>query len=169
MATANKNLSAYDNSAFPKANEYAFGIVVSEWNDEITEGLYRGAYECLVDCGVKTENIARFNVPGSFELINGAYRLHQLNHFDAIIVIGCVIEGETRHFDFVCDGVTQGIAALNHTFKVPTIFCVLTDRNKEQSLARSGGLLGNKGVEAAVTALKMVEFKPVNNQPKPLV
>lgn len=158
MATANKNLSNYDKNTMPNASQMRFGIVVSEWNEEITEGLYNGAYETLVDLGVLPENIVRENVPGSFELPFGAKLILENDRVDAVIAIGVVIQGETKHFDFVCHGVTQGIVELNHHYSAPTIFCVLTDMNIEQSRARSGGEHGNKGVEAAVAAVKMVDL-----------
>ena len=159
MATENKNLSNYDKNTIPNAAGRKFGIVVSEWNEQITEGLYKGAFETLIDCGALEQNVLRYNVPGSFELIHGAARLlKSAINFDAIIVIGSVIKGETMHFDFVCDGVPQGIKDLNVQYDIPTIFCVLTDNNMQQSLDRSGGKHGNKGVEAAVAALKMLDF-----------
>jgi 6,7-dimethyl-8-ribityllumazine synthase len=158
MATENKNLSQYDKSTLPNVASRRFGIVVSEWNETVTEGLFKGAYDTLIDCGVSPENIVRKNVPGSFELIYGSKRLLDTNEFDAIIAIGCVIKGETMHFEFVCTGVTHGIAELNRLGKAPVIFCVLTDNTQQQSLDRSGGKHGNKGVEAAVAAIKMVEF-----------
>ena len=115
-----------------------------------------GAIETLKDCGAIDDNILLWEVPGSFELVHAAKRMLDTNEVDAINVIGCVIQGETRHFDFVCQGVTQGIAQLNaEQSKVPIIFCVLTDNTFQQSLDRSGGKLGNKGVEAAITAIKM--------------
>ncbi|WCM43073.1 6,7-dimethyl-8-ribityllumazine synthase [Flavobacterium sp. CBA20B-1] len=156
MATANKNLSEYNKADLIDATELKIGLVVSEWNDKITNGLFQGAYDVLIDCGAKPENIVRWNVPGSFELIFGSKKMHQLEEFDAIIAIGCVIQGETKHFDFVCEGVTQGIKDLNLIYDVPTIFCVLTDNNEQQSIDRSGGIHGNKGTEAAVAALKMI-------------
>ncbi len=159
MATANKNLSEYDKSTMPNASEMRFGIVVSEWNEEITEGLYRGAFETLIDLGVSKANIIRENVPGSFELPFGAKCLLESEKLDAVIAIGVVIQGETKHFDFVCNGVTQGIVELNNSYSTPTLFCVLTDMNIEQSRARSGGEHGNKGVEAAVAAVKMADLK----------
>lgn len=159
MATANKNLSAYDKNTIPDAAQFAFGIVVSNWNGHITEGLYNGAYEALLDCGALAENIDRFDVPGSFELVYGAARLAKLKKYDAIITIGCVIKGETMHFEFVCEGVTQGIKDLNVQAGVPVIFCVLTDNNEAQSLARSGGNHGNKGTEAAITAIHMADLR----------
>lgn len=159
MATANKNLSEYDKSTLPNAKEFKVGIVVSEWNDQVTEGLFSGAKEALLDCGMLEENIVRWNVPGSFELIFGAKRMIEVDEdLDAVIVVGCVIKGETMHFDFVCQGVTQGIKDLNLISEIPVIFCVLTDNNEQQSLDRSGGAHGNKGTEAAVAALKMIEL-----------
>ncbi|RRA95763.1 6,7-dimethyl-8-ribityllumazine synthase [Paenimyroides viscosum] len=156
MATANKNLSEYNKADLIDATELKIGLVVSEWNDKVTNGLFQGAYDVLIDCGAKPENIVRWNVPGSFELIFGSKKMHQLEEFDAVIAIGCVIQGETKHFDFVCEGVTQGIKDLNLIYDVPTIFCVLTDNNEQQSIDRSGGIHGNKGTEAAVAALKMI-------------
>ena len=159
MATANKNLSEYNKSTLPNAKEFKVGIVVSEWNDQVTEGLFSGAKEALLDCGMLEENIVRWNVPGSFELIFGAKRMIEVDEdLDAVIVVGCVIKGETMHFDFVCQGVTQGIKDLNLISEIPVIFCVLTDNNEQQSLDRSGGAHGNKGTEAAVAALKMIEL-----------
>ena len=156
MATENKNLSQYDKATLPNVASCRFGIVVSEWNEVVTEGLFKGAYDTLIDCGVLPDNIVRMNVPGSFELIYGSKKmLDQSPAFDAIISIGCVIKGETMHFEFVCQGVTQGIASLNLLGKAPVIFCVLTDNNQQQSLDRSGGKHGNKGVEAAIAAIKM--------------
>ncbi len=156
MATANKNLSEYNKADLIDATDLKIGLVVSEWNDKVTNGLFQGAYDVLIDCGAKPENIVRWNVPGSFELIFGSKKMHQLEEFDAVIAIGCVIQGETKHFDFVCEGVTQGIKDLNIKYDVPTIFCVLTDNNEQQSIDRSGGIHGNKGTEAAVAALKMI-------------
>ena len=154
MATENTNLSNYDSSTLPNATKFRFGIVVSEWNPQITEGLLKGALDALLDCGVEHSNIKTIHVPGSFELIFGA-KMMQQQHVDAVIAIGSVIKGETQHFDFVCDGVTQGIKDLNILNDVPVVFCVLTDNNLQQSIDRSGGKHGNKGVEAAITAIKM--------------
>ncbi len=159
MATANKNLSEYNKATLPNAKDFKVGIVVSEWNDEITNGLYKGAEAALLDCGMLQDNIVRWNVPGSFELIFGAKKMIEVDEeLDAVIVMGCVIKGETMHFEFVCEGVTQGIKDLNLISDIPVIFCVLTDNKIEQSLARSGGEHGNKGTEAAVAALKMIEL-----------
>ena len=158
MATENKNLSNYDKNTIPNAKDFRFGIVVSEWNEQVTEGLFNGAYTALTDCGALHENIVRWNVPGSFELIFGAKQMHEKLQLDAVIVIGCVIKGETMHFEFVCEGVTQGIKDLNLKYTIPTIFCVLTDNTMQQSIDRSGGKHGNKGIEAAIAAIKMVEL-----------
>lgn len=160
MATANKNLSDYDKTTIPNAKDFRFGIVVSEWNETITEGLYKGAYEALIDCGAKDENIIRWDVPGSFELIYGSKKMQE-HRVNAVIAIGCVIQGQTKHFDFVCDGVTQGIKDLNILHDTPVIFCVLTDNTMEQSIARSGGKHGNKGTEAAIAAIKMAELRRI--------
>jgi 6,7-dimethyl-8-ribityllumazine synthase len=160
MASANKNLSDYDKTTIPNAKDFRFGIVVSEWNDTITEGLYKGAYDALIDCGAKADNIIRWDVPGSFELIYGCKKMQE-HRVNAVIAIGCVIQGETKHFDFVCEGVTQGIKDLNILHDTPVIFCVLTDNTIEQSLARSGGKHGNKGTEAAIAAIKMAELRRI--------
>lgn len=160
MATKNTNLSAYDKATIPSAKPFRFGIVVSEWNANITEGMYQGAIDALIDCGALEENITRWNVPGSFELIYGCkYMCQQRDDLDAVIAIGCVIQGETRHFDFVCEGVTQGIKDLNIQGDIPVIFCVLTDDTMQQSIDRSGGKHGNKGTEAAITAIKMAALR----------
>ncbi|WP_026934846.1 6,7-dimethyl-8-ribityllumazine synthase [Christiangramia echinicola] len=160
MATEGNNLSQYDKDTIPNAKDFRFGIVVSEWNDEITEGLFQGAFDAWIDNGVQKENIVRWNVPGSFELIYGCKKMQEsFEMLDAIIAVGNVIQGETKHFDFVCDGVTQGIKDLNVQTDIPVIFCVLTDNNIEQSRARSGGKHGNKGTEAAIAAIKMAQLR----------
>lgn len=159
MATANKNLSNYDKNTIPNAKDFRFGIVVSEWNDTITEGLYSGAEAALLDCGALENNLVRWNVPGSFELIYGAKKMIETQNVDVVIVIGCVIKGETMHFEFVCEGVTQGIKDLNVQTDVPVIFCLLTDNNEQQSIDRSGGAHGNKGTEAAIAAIKMADLR----------
>ena len=163
MATANKNLSNYDKNTIPSAKNFRFGIVVSEWNPVITEGLFSGAQAALLDCGTLPENIVRWNVPGSFELVYGAKKMIETQNLDAVIVIGCVIKGETMHFEFVCEGVTQGVKDLNIKYDVPVIFCLLTDNNEQQSIDRSGGIHGNKGTEAAITALKMAYLRSQAN------
>lgn len=153
MATT--NLSDYDKTTIPNAKNFRFGIVVSEWNADITENLYLGAEQTLLENGIPTENILRWNVPGSFELIFGCKHMLETQKVNAVIAIGNVIQGETKHFDFVCEGVTQGIKDLNIKYGVPVIFCLLTDNNKQQSIDRSGGKHGNKGVECAIAAIKM--------------
>lgn len=164
MATANKNLSNYDKNALPNASEFRFGIVVSEWNDKITNGLYNGAEAAFLDCGVKAENIIRWNVPGSFELIYGAKKMIETQNVDCVITIGCVIKGETMHFEFVCEGVTQGVKDLNIKSDIPVIFCLLTDNTEQQSIDRSGGKHGNKGTEAAIAAIKMADLRKKSSQ-----
>lgn len=158
MATANKNLSEYDKTTIPNAKGFRFGIVVSEWNETITEGLYQGAHKTLVEQGVLLENIITWHVPGSFELIYGSKKMQEQD-VDAVIAIGSVIQGETKHFDFVCEGVAQGIKDLNVLHDTPVIFCVLTDNNMQQALDRSGGKHGNKGTEAAIAAIKMAALR----------
>ena len=154
MATENKNLSEYDKATLPNAKNFRFGIVVSEWNERITEGLFDGAYGTLIENEVLPENIVRWNVPGSYELIFGSKKMQEQN-VDAVIAIGSVIKGETKHFDFVCEAVAQGIKDLNVLHNVPVVFCVLTDNNLQQAIDRSGGVYGNKGTEAAIVAIKM--------------
>lgn len=159
MATAGNNLSQYKTDNMPDATPMRIGLVVSAWNEQITENMYRGAADTLLENGVLPQNMERLTVPGTFELTYGANVLCQTQKFDAIIVIGCVIQGETRHFDFVCQGVTQGIAHLNAVQNTPVIFCVLTDNTLQQSIDRSGGKHGNKGIEAAITAIHMASLK----------
>lgn len=164
MATANKNLSNYDKKTLPSAKDFRFGIVVSEWNDKITNGLFDGAEAALLDCGAKPENIIRWDVPGSFELIYGAKKMIETQNIDCVITIGCVIKGETMHFEFVCEGVTQGVKDLNVKSDVPVIFCLLTDNTEQQSIDRSGGIHGNKGTEAAIAAIKMAALRKKASQ-----
>lgn len=160
MATAAKNLSSYDISKIPDAKDFRIGIVVSEWNEKITNGLFQGAFDAIIDCGGIKENIVRWNVPGSFELVYGCKKMQEsYDMLDVIIAVGCVIQGETKHFDFVCQGVTQGIMDLNVTHDIPVIFCVLTDNTLQQSIDRSGGKHGNKGTEAAIAAIQMAQLR----------
>ncbi len=161
MATENNNLSNYDKATIPNAKDFRFGIVVSEWNDSITEGLFEGAYETLLENNVDKNKILRWNVPGSYELIYGCKKMQE-QEVDVVIAIGSVIQGETKHFDFVCEAVSQGIKDLNVLHKVPVIFCVLTDNNLQQAIDRSGGKHGNKGTEAAVAAIKMAHLNKAN-------
>ena len=159
MATT--NLSHYDKASIPTAKPFRFGIVVSEWNDTITEGLYQGAYDALIENGVLPNNIIRWNVPGSFELIYGSKKMQE-QMVNAVIAIGSVIQGETKHFDFVCEAVSQGIKDLNVIRETPVVFCVLTDNNMQQAIDRSGGKHGNKGTEAAIAAIKMAELRNIS-------
>ena len=160
MATENNNLSVYDKTTIPNAKDFRFGIVVSEWNPNITEGLFQGAFDALLDCGGIKENIVRWNVPGSFELVYGCKKMQQsFDMLDAVIAIGSVIEGETKHFDFVCQATSEGIKDLNVQSDIPVIFCVLTDNNLQQAIDRSGGVHGNKGTEAAIAAIKMAQLR----------
>ncbi|GAP73407.1 6,7-dimethyl-8-ribityllumazine synthase [Candidatus Symbiothrix dinenymphae] len=158
MATANHPLSNYDPATVPDASGMRFVIVVSEWNGHITSKLRDGAYDTLLKHGAKAENVTVIHVPGSFELIFAAKHAATKLRPDAVIGLGCVIKGETPHFEYVCQGVTQGFAALNAEGDVPYIFGLLTDNNEQQSLDRAGGKLGNKGVEAAITAIKMAKI-----------
>ena len=157
MATANTNLSVYAADEVPSGKNISVALVVSEWNSQITEPLFQAAFDTLIKHGVAPSKISRTNVPGSFELIYGAKHA-QSKGVDVVVVIGSVIQGQTKHFDFVCDGVTQGIKDLNIQSNIPVIFCVLTDNNMQQAIDRSGGKHGNKGVEAAVAALKMAQL-----------
>lgn len=156
---ATKNLSAYDLTSVPSASGMKFGIVVAEWNYEITGALAQGAVDTLKRHGAQDEDIVLKHVPGSFELTLGAQYMAEFTKVDAIIILGCVIQGETRHFDFICQGVTQGITSLNMKYNKPFIFGLLTTDNQQQALDRAGGKLGNKGDEAAVTAIKMLALK----------
>lgn len=157
MATINNNLSIYNLEEIPNSEGMRFAIIVSEWNNHITENLFKGAEETLISCGVKENDIVRVDVPGSFELIYGA-KLASKYNYDSIICIGSVIKGETDHFDFVCNAVSLGIKDLNLQLDTPVIFGVLTDNIEQQAIDRSGGKHGNKGVEAAITAIKMAHL-----------
>ena len=155
MATALSNLSDYNAEEVPNANGLRIGLIVSQWNKEITHALYKGAVETLISHGVKDQDIITFHVPGSFELPFGASKMIDKHAPDAVIVIGSVIQGETKHFDFVCQATAQGVMDLNIQTQTPVIFCVLTDNTLQQAQDRSGGKHGNKGVEAAVAAIQM--------------
>ncbi|MFD0794811.1 6,7-dimethyl-8-ribityllumazine synthase [Mucilaginibacter litoreus] len=159
MATQLKNLSDFSSaSEIPSAESFSFGIVVAEWNAEITNALYQGAYSTLLKYGAKPENIHSFTVPGSFELTTGADLILKNKMVDAVICLGCVIRGETRHFDFICDAVANGVTNVAVKYSKPVIFGVLTTDNQQQAIDRSGGKHGNKGDEAAVTAIKMAKL-----------
>ena len=159
MATAFHNLSDYDFNSVPDASDMRFGIVVSEWNSNITGALLEGAVNTLKMHGVKDENLLVQTVPGSFELTYGSAQMIKSGKVDAVIAIGCVVRGDTPHFDYVCEGTTQGIAHLNATCDIPVIYGLITTNNMEQAEDRAGGKLGNKGDEGAITAIKMVDFK----------
>lgn len=157
MATT--NLSAFENSTLPIEPLGTIGIVVSEWNSPITEALLKGAKNTLLELGYTEKHIVVEYVPGSFELTYGCKAMINTNIVDAIIAIGCVIRGETPHFEYVCQGITFGITNLNIKYEKPVIFCVLTTSNQKQAEDRAGGKHGNKGVEAAITAIKMLQMK----------
>jgi 6,7-dimethyl-8-ribityllumazine synthase len=154
-----KNLSAYDPELVPDASEMRFGIVVSDWNKEITWALLEGAIRTLEKHGATAENIVIKHVPGSFELTLGAQFLAEYDDLDAIVCLGCVIKGETPHFKYISQGVTQGITQLNLEYNLPFIFGVLTTLDQQQAVDRAGGKLGNKGDEAAITAIKMAALQ----------
>ncbi|MBD1394178.1 6,7-dimethyl-8-ribityllumazine synthase [Mucilaginibacter glaciei] len=159
MATQLKNLSDFSTAtAIPDASAFTFGIVVAEWNAEITNALYQGAYNSLIKYGAQEDNIHSYPVPGSFELTTGAELLLKTGKFDAVICLGCVIQGETRHFDFICAAVADGVTNVAIKYSKPVIFGVLTTDNQQQAIDRAGGKHGNKGDEAAVTAIKMAKL-----------
>jgi 6,7-dimethyl-8-ribityllumazine synthase len=158
MATAYHNLSDYDINSVPSAENMKFGIVVSEWNDNITGALLNGAVTTLEKHGAKHDNITVRTVPGSFELTFGAAQMLKRLDVDAVIVIGCVVRGDTPHFDYVCAGTTQGIAQLNAEGDKPVIYGLITTNTMAQAEDRAGGKLGNKGTECAITAIKMVDY-----------
>ena len=159
MGTGLINLSDYNPDDVPRADDMIFGIIVSEWNSDITSALLEKAIDTLTSRGAGKDNILVKYVPGSFELTLGAQLMAENEDLDAIICLGCVIQGETRHFDFICQGVTYGITDLNMNYNMPFIFGVLTTGNMEQALDRAGGKHGNKGEEAAITAIKMVALQ----------
>jgi 6,7-dimethyl-8-ribityllumazine synthase len=159
MGTGLKNISEYKPGDIPWAEDMIIGIVVSEWNSGITSALLDSAVKTLISKGAEKENIIVKYVPGSFELTLGAQLMAENSDLDAIICLGCVIQGETKHFDYICQGVTHGITTLNMEYNMPIIFGVLTTDNMEQALDRAGGKYGNKGEEAAITAIKMVALQ----------
>ncbi len=158
MASVLHHLSDYDVSSVPDASNMCFGIVVAEWNAEITDALLQGTVSTLEKHGALPENIHVKTVPGSFELVYGAHQMTLNGGYDAIIILGSVIRGETPHFDYICQGVTYGITRLNATSEIPVIYGLLTTDNWQQAKDRSGGRLGNKGDECAVVAIKMAKF-----------
>src|SRR5450759_2175359 len=157
MSTA--NLSVYDPESVPNASKMRFGIVVSDWNQNVTWSLLEGSVKTLKKHGATDNNIVVKHVPGSFELTLGAQFLAEYDDLDAVICLGCVIQGETPHFTYICQGVTQGITQLNMEYNIPFIFGVLTTNNQQQAVDRAGGKHGNKGDEAAVTAIKMAALQ----------
>jgi 6,7-dimethyl-8-ribityllumazine synthase len=159
MASSQQNLSVFDSSSLPDATAFRFGIVVAEWNWEITGALLQGAHEALIQNGVSEKNIHTIRVPGSFELTAGAKFMASRHKLDAVICLGCVIQGETRHFEFICQAVAQGLTNLSIMGNMPFIFGVLTTDTLQQAKDRSGGKHGNKGTEAAITAIKMAGLK----------
>lgn len=158
MASNQKNLSDYSNKNVKDISRSKFAVVVSEWNEEVTESLYSGVYSTLLEHGAEKGNIIRKSVPGTFELSLGAQWMAQHEDIDAVICLGCVVQGETRHFDFICEAVAQGITNVSLKYNKPVIFGVLTPNTQKQALDRAGGKYGNKGDEAAITAIKMLGF-----------
>ena len=159
MATVNRNLSEYNKEEIPNGADFKIGIVVSEWNEKITINLLNGAKQALLDNGVKEENIDVRLVPGAYELPLGAQFFCESDGVDGVVAIGVVIQGETKHFDFVCEGASQGLMNVNLKYNIPVAFCVLTDEYEQQSIDRSGGVHGNKGIECAVACMKMIALK----------
>lgn len=159
MASNLKNLSDFGDVEIPNGSDMKIGIAVAQWNKEITSALFNGAKQTLLKHEVKEDNIISVSVPGTFELTLAAQNLLEYTDVDAVIVLGCVIQGDTRHFEFICQSVTQGVTELNIKYNQPVIFGVLTTNNLEQAQERAGGKLGNKGDEAAVTALQMVDMQ----------
>lgn len=158
MSSSLKNLSTHSSKNLNDIAKKKFAIVVSEWNEEVTGALYEGALNTLLQHGAKKENINTRYVPGSFELTLGAQWMAEQKEIDAVICLGCVIQGETRHFDFICDAVAHGITNVSLKYNKPVIFGVLTPNTHQQALDRAGGKHGNKGDEAAITAIKMLGF-----------
>jgi len=158
MSTSNKNLSSFSDKNITDISKKKFGILVSEWNTEVTEALFTGAMETLLQNGASKDNIIKKTVPGSYELSLGAQWLAQQEEIDAVICLGCVIQGETPHFDYICQAVANGITNVGLKFNKPVIFGVLTTLNLQQAIDRAGGKHGNKGDEAAATAIKMLGF-----------
>lgn len=156
MATAEKNLSVFSTEGLPDISSKKFAVVVAEWNEEITEALAEGAANTLLKYGAKTENIVKATVPGSYELSFGSQVFAQKPEIDAVIAIGCVIQGETKHNDYINNAVAQGLTQVSLKYNKPVVFGVLTPNTYQQALDRAGGKHGNKGDEAAITAIKML-------------
>lgn len=158
MSSAHKNLSVYNTKDIPDVSEKRFALIVAEWNEEVTEALAQGAFDTLVKHGVKEENILKTYVPGSYELSFASQVFAQREDIDAIIAIGCVIQGETKHNDYINHAVAQGLTNVSLKYNKPVIFGVLTPNTQQQALDRAGGIHGNKGDEAAITAIKMLRW-----------
>lgn len=152
------NLSEYDPTALPDGSKYRIGVIAAEWNPEVTDAMLAGAVETLRSNGVKEENIVVRRVPGTFELTSAADMMLRYANVNAVVCIGCVIQGETRHFEFICQAVSQGLTNVALKHERPVIFSVLTTNTMEQALERAGGRHGNKGIEGAVAALKMLAY-----------
>lgn len=159
MSSSDKNLSVFSTEGLTDISQKTFAIVVAEWNSEVTEKLFEGAYQTLINFGADASRILRGNVPGSFELTLGAQWYAELAHVDAVIALGSVIQGETKHNDYINHAVAQGLTNLSLKFSKPVIFGVLTPNNMQQAIDRAGGIHGNKGDEAAITAIKMLALK----------
>ncbi len=167
MATALKPAEHFPVGVLKNGESYKFGLVKSQWNDPVTNALEKGALDLLLSAGVLSENIKSIQVPGSFELTSGAQLLLETGVYDAVICLGCVIQGETRHFDFICQAIASGLTAVSVQYKKPVIFGVLTTNTLVQAEERSGGILGNKGEEAAKVAIHMAElFRTLKHPPK---
>jgi len=159
MSSAHKNLSVYNTDGIIDISEKTFAIIVAEWNEEITGALYQGVLETLLKHGAQKENIIKVNVPGSYELSYGSQVYAAKDEVDAVIALGCVIQGETKHNDYINNAVAQGLTAVSLKYNKPVVFGVLTPNTHQQALDRAGGIHGNKGDEAAITAMKMLGLK----------
>lgn len=159
MSTAHQNLSSHSANELPSAAGFNFAIITAEWNSEVTHALKQGANDLLIQCGAKKEMILNVSVPGSFELTAAANMIAAKNCCDVIICLGCVVQGETKHFDFICDAVANGLSNVSIHHNIPVIFGVLTTNTMTQAAERSGGNLGNKGIEAAATAIQMAALQ----------
>lgn len=159
MASSEKSLSSYSGKNIPDISNSKFALLVAEWNEEITEALYTGAYNTLIENGAKAENVIKHYVPGAYELSFGAQAFAKQDDIDAVICIGCVIQGETKHNDYINHAVAQGLTNVSLKYDKPVVFGVLTPNDKQQALDRAGGVYGNKGDEAAITAVKMLTLK----------
>lgn len=167
MSSAHKNLSVYDTKNVGNVTTRRFALLVAEWNEEVTEALAQGAYDTLIKNGIPADNIEKVYVPGSYELTFGAQLFAQRDDIDAVIAIGCVIQGETKHNDYINHAVAQGLTHVSMKYNKPVIFGVLTPNTHQQALDRAGGIHGNKGDEAAITAIKMLSLMKNNQSNEP--